>query len=238
MKRPFVVCHILSTLDGKISGGFMGLPEAAGARTEYGNLREFYKCDSILYGTTTMVESYGLARNLPKVDTQFPREDFIVYHDKKNYIVSLDADGVLAFSSNTLTRSGKTNAHIIEILTEKVSDNYLAYLRALQISYIFAGETQLDFALALEKLSEKFGIKRLMLAGGGKINQSLLDEGLIDELSLVVAPVSENDKNAVALFEAFDRNNIARPVSYQLIEVNPIDGGGLWLRYTPNNRKK
>lgn len=94
------------------------------------------------------------------------------------------------------------------------------------------------FSLAMEKLWEKFGIERLMLAGGGRINQSLLEEGLIDELSLVIAPVSENSSHAVSLFEPFDSDGAAYPVSYRLIEAKPTDGDGLWLRYTPNNRKK
>lgn len=238
MKRPYVVCHILSTLDGKISGKFMGLPDIFAVRTAYGKLRDFYECDSIIYGTTTMAESYGLVKDLPAAGRKYLREDFVCLSGMGNYIVSLDAEGALSFSSNTLTRSGKTDAHIVEILTEKVSDDYIAYLRDLQISYIFAGETQTDFRLALHKLAEKFGIGRLMLAGGGKINQSLLEAGLIDELSLVIAPVSENDKNAVSLFEQFHIGAMTAPISYHLVETKQTDGDGIWLRYKPDNRQE
>lgn len=93
------------------------------------------------------------------------------------------------------------------------------------------------FSLAMEKLWEKFGIERLMLAAAAD-QSTLLEEGLIDELSLVIAPVSENSSHAVSLFEPFDSDGAAYPVSYRLIEAKPTDGDGLWLRYTPNNRKK
>ena len=39
MKRPYVICHILSSLDGKINGPFMGTETVAGLSREYGALR-------------------------------------------------------------------------------------------------------------------------------------------------------------------------------------------------------
>lgn len=229
--RPFAVCHILSTVDGKISGAFMGASEIAGARKAYGDLRDFYHCDALLYGTATMAESYGCVKNLPTAKEKYPREDFINHGNHRDFIVSIDTEGVLRFSGNTLTRSGKENAHVIEVLTERVSDEYLHYLRGLGISYIFAGKTALDFSHVMEKLKEKFGIERVMIAGGGKIDQAFLEAGVLDELSLVIAPMSSGDKNAVAVFERID-NSAPSPVALRLEEVKPIDGNGVWLRYT------
>ena len=39
MDRPFVVCHMLSSLDGKIDGEFFSVPECRPALAEYGNRR-------------------------------------------------------------------------------------------------------------------------------------------------------------------------------------------------------
>ena len=36
MKRPYVICHILSSLDGKINGPFMGTQSAGSLAREYG----------------------------------------------------------------------------------------------------------------------------------------------------------------------------------------------------------
>ncbi len=55
-------------------------------------------------------------------------------------------------------------------------------LRKLEISYIIAGEDELDKELALIKLKEKFGIDTLMLGGGGVINWAFIKDGLCDEL--------------------------------------------------------
>ena len=51
------------------------------------------------------------------------------------------------------------------------------------------GEADVDLRLALEKLGARFGVRTLMLEGGGGINGSFLRDGLIDEVSLLVAPV-------------------------------------------------
>ena len=55
MEHPFVVCHMLTSLDGKIDGTFFGVPETVPAIKAYGELRSFYGCQATLYGTTTML---------------------------------------------------------------------------------------------------------------------------------------------------------------------------------------
>ena len=39
MERPFAVCHMLTSLDGKIDGAFFSTPETAPALKAYGELR-------------------------------------------------------------------------------------------------------------------------------------------------------------------------------------------------------
>ena len=43
MNRPYVICHMLASLDGKTEGEFFSLPECRDAAAEYGNIRNFYK---------------------------------------------------------------------------------------------------------------------------------------------------------------------------------------------------
>ena len=63
--------------------------------------------------------------------------------------------------------------YVIELLTEQVSDAYLAFLQEMQISYLFVGKDTLDFTLAVQKLKKLFGIEKLKLSGGGILNWSL-----------------------------------------------------------------
>jgi riboflavin biosynthesis pyrimidine reductase len=55
---------------------------------------------------------------------------------------------------------------IVALLTERVSDAHLAGLRKDGVSYIFAGEQDLDLVLALEMLNRELGVKRLLVECG------------------------------------------------------------------------
>ena len=41
MNKPFVVCHMLTSLDGKIDVAYMSDPNNAAARNAYGELRGY-----------------------------------------------------------------------------------------------------------------------------------------------------------------------------------------------------
>ena len=44
MKKPYVICHMLTSLDGKIDGDFFSSLECASALRQFGKVREFYAC--------------------------------------------------------------------------------------------------------------------------------------------------------------------------------------------------
>lgn len=48
--RPYVVCHMLSTIDGKIDGDFFRMPELIPVRDELSKIRREYCCDAVLNG--------------------------------------------------------------------------------------------------------------------------------------------------------------------------------------------
>lgn len=122
---------------------------------------------------------------------------------------------------------------MIEVLTGQVNPKYLAYLRQFDISYIFTGERDLDCALLLHKLKTMFGIDKLMVAGGGLMNWSFAQAGLLDEVSIVMAPVADGSTTAVSIFEKADFLPDRNPIAFTLKEVERIDSDGLWLRYAP-----
>ena len=224
---------MLTSLDGRIDGTFFSAPETAPALRKYGEVRKFYDCPATIYGTTTMAEGYadGFVTDLPETKLTFPREDHLGDSDVKNYIVSLDGEGVLRWHGKYLEKKGRPKAHVIEVLTKKVSDRYLAYLCDLDISYIFAGDETIDCALLLRKLKALFGIDRVMLAGGGITNQAFAAAGLIDELSIVLAPTADGDSGCASLFETGGFSP-AVPAAFSLEAVERIENDTLWLRYT------
>lgn len=104
MKRPYVICHILSSLDGKINGPFMGTEAAAGLSQEYGTLRSQMKGDAWLYGTTTTKEFTGFARPVLEEKIQAPQGDFVADDQAEMYYISLDTEGEVGWESGTCHR--------------------------------------------------------------------------------------------------------------------------------------
>lgn len=234
MNRPYTVCHIFSALDGAIIGNYMATAESRAAQKQYGETRRFFNCNAILYGTTTMLDFCdGYVENLPET-MPAARQDYISPNAKDRFVVAIDRGGKLAYSHNNLDRHG-VRSHIVEVLTESVSDAYINYLRNLDISYIFAGTCDLDCTVCMVKLRELFGIERLMIAGGGYIDWAFADAGMIDELSLVLAPAADGERQ-VTVFERTDKS-LNPAIGFSLTEVKRLDGDAVWLRYAFNNAK-
>ena len=42
MDRPYIICHMETALDGKITGPYMDTPEAESASEEYEQVNRFY----------------------------------------------------------------------------------------------------------------------------------------------------------------------------------------------------
>lgn len=238
MNRPKVICHILSSLDGRIDGDFFMLPETMALGRKYGQIRKDYNPDAILNGATTCAEIFsdGYIDSLPDSDIRYERTDYIAAKAKK-YAVCVDTNGTLKWNSNTVTRGGESY-HVIQVLTESVSDNYIAHLRENNISYIFAGGSALDIPLALQKLKDLFSINSVMLSGGGAINWSFLQAGCIDELSLLIAPVTDGLRDTATTFDRSSFMADGVPVGFTLKEAKRVRPDGVWLTYKPNNIKR
>jgi riboflavin biosynthesis pyrimidine reductase len=97
------------------------------------------------------------------------------------------------------------------------------------VSYLLAGDEEVDLPLALEKIRACLGVRTLMLEGGGGINGSFLRAGLIDELSLLLAPVADGRSGMPALFEVAAGDVVPHRLVLDGVEQRANDV--LWLRY-------
>lgn len=217
---------MLVSYNNKISGSFMFSPEAAGLIADYGRLDREFAAEAWLCGKTTMEEFTGGKQPDIVDNKKLPHEDFVAQKNAEQYVVVTDAKGEIGYEKPYLERGGQ-KSYIIELLTEKAGASYLAYLRKLGISYIFAGEEELDLQLAMRKLKYLFGIKLLISHGGGYTNGALLRAGLIDELSLVKVPLIEEGRNAVSLFGEGEIPQL----QFELVNAQKLKNGGEWLRY-------
>ena len=73
---------------------------------------------------------------------------------------------------------------------------WLAMLGVTAGAWLMLGAL-VDLPRVLAKLSSQFGIRKLLLEGGGTINGTFLAAEVIDELSILVAPVADERRPAL-----------------------------------------
>lgn len=70
-----------------------------------------------------------------------------------------------------------------------------------------------------------------MLEGGGHINGSILNEGLIDELSLLIVPVADGSPKTPTTFEVSEFLQKKPAKQLRLLAVEQLEHDVLWLKY-------
>ena len=165
--RPYVICHMVSSVDGKIDGEALqqvmreGEYEAVGAKLG-GN--------AWICGRATMQEHFAEDEPFASTsNTPAGPQPVYVARRAESYAISVDTRGKLRWSSGDLDGD-----HLICILSERVPEDYLSMLRRKGISYIVAGKSAIDLVQAVNLLGEHFGIRTLLLEGGGHINGGFL----------------------------------------------------------------
>ena len=225
MTRPRVICHMLASVDGRIVTE--GWPLSPEGRREYELVHAEFKPDAWICGRVTMEHFAAGTRSDAEVARTYddpPREDFVAPGEHASFAIALDAHGKLRWASGDVGGD-----HLVTVLSVRVSNEYLATLRKNGVSYLFAGDADLDLPLILEKISAQFGVRTLMLEGGGRINGSFLRAGLIDEVSLLVAPLVDGRMGTAAVFDLSAEG--ASPCRLALEHVERRANDLLWLRY-------
>ena len=229
--KPYLICHMIASLDGRTSlRRWRPVDASRGALSE--RLHERLGSDAWLVGRVTGQEYAKLDAYPGHTEETYPRKPWSARRDAAAYGIVLDPRGKIAWG-----RAEIGGDPIVAVLTETVSDAHLAGLREDGVSYIFAGECQLDLGRALAIVKEELGIKRLALNGGGVTNGSFLRAGLIDEISLAIFPAVDGAKGASCGFDSHDAEaGATAPVRAMTLGSSEVlEGGAVWLRYRLEN---
>ena len=113
---------------------------------------------SILCGRPTFEEELPNPIDISKFkDAKVEKVDYIAQIKDDYYTIAIDSKGLINWTSGYCcffgSYSGKTQkSKVITILTEQAKEDYLAYLKIIEVSYIFSGKDKVDLRLALKKL--------------------------------------------------------------------------------------
>ncbi|WP_432713590.1 dihydrofolate reductase family protein [Pedobacter sp.] len=227
--RPYIICLMMTSVDGKILGEKWGdSPEMMILKNKFEEIHNQVGINAWIVGRTTMEKDFtDFAKPiLKKGNDKIDRSDFVAASNSQSFAIALDGKGKLGWESAEMEGD-----HVITILTEGVEDAYLAHLRDIGVSYIFAGVAEIHLKTALKKLRHLFGIEKLMLEGGARINGSFLNEELIDELYQLLLPIADGTIGTSTLFEIDDSIKKKGATLLKLENVKQIEDDVLWLTY-------
>ena len=220
--RPHIICHMASSVDGKIDGAALRHVMREG---EYEAVAAKLGGDAWICGRTTMQhfaedEPFVSVTNTPTG----PQSVYVARH-AESYAISVDTLGKLRWSSGDLDGD-----HLICVVSEQVPTDYLAMLREKNISYVVSGTPSVDLVQAVKLLGEHFGIRTLLLEGGGQVNGGFLQAGLVDEVSLLLLPGVDGRHDIATVFDGVVASDHTA-VPLKLKSVEQRKGDALWIRY-------
>jgi 2,5-diamino-6-(ribosylamino)-4(3H)-pyrimidinone 5'-phosphate reductase len=228
MNRPETTLFMLSSVDGKISTGDndsmdvdKDFPKIEGVRE---GLSQYYELEQ-----TTDLFSLTSGKVLAKIGINDKSEtsekspvSFIVIDNKPH----LDENGIKYLTSWLKKLYIVTN-----------NDSHPAYNMEIENLEVLPYDSD-SFVELFSLLKDKYQIEKLTLQTGGTLNAAFLREGLIDNISLVLAPCLVGGKDTPSLIDGESLHSVtelSKIKSLKLVECKILENSYIHLRYQVNN---
>lgn len=212
INRPKVIVYNAVSVDGRNTGFQVDMG------TYYG-LASAWKEDLTLVGSGTILSA-------PMEEYEETEDDFkpveIKADDTRGAMVVVDSGGKVRIWS-ALRKSGYWK-DFIALVSETTPEEYLDYLDKRHVSWIKAGKNKVDLRAALEELGKR-GFETVRVDAGGVLNSLLLEQGLVDEVSVLIHPALAGEKG-----KPFCRSD--SKINLKLLECKQLEADLVWLRYT------
>lgn len=223
MKKPYIVCHMMTSLDGRID---CAMTEQLPGVDDYYRTLEALNVPTTVSGRVTAQLEMALPGEFQASDpAPVGKEAFSKKTDAPSYEVVADTRGKLLWPD-----AGEPEKPLLILTSEQVPQEYLTYLADRNISWIAAGKERIDLARAAEILATEFGVERMAVVGGSAINTSFLDSGLLDEVSILIGAGIDGRGGMPAVFDGLPMVHPVIPLG--LTDVQKFDSGAVWLRYS------
>lgn len=231
MNRPITTLFLLVSADGKISTGDTDVMDTD---TDYKRIKGVREGNKQYYDIELRTDLHSLnsGRVFEKIGmnkkTDEPKKtvvSFIVVDNKPH----LNNKGVsyLAKKSKTLYIITANSKHPAFELQKKYPN-----IRILQY------KGKINLSDALQKLKKVYAMNRITIQTGGTMNASWVRQGLIDYLSIVIAPVLVGGKNTPTLMDGeslHKQNELFNLKSLKLISCKKLKHSYIHLVYKVNS---
>ena len=212
---PKVIVHNSVSLDGSLTGfePNMGL---------HYRIAGDYKPEVHLIGSNTAkvgVELFGGVPPEEETDFEKPKRD-----KSLPYWVIPDTKGILKGLLHACRRF-EFCRDVAVLISEATPKEYVSYLKERNYDFFVIGKEHVDLRQALELLSVEFKAKRVLTDTGRILGNLLLEQGQVDELSLLVHPVIVGAKS----YNIFGNMNLNPKLKLRKQEA--LGKGLVWLVY-------
>lgn len=216
---PHIILHNSVSLDGCTTGFTpdIGLHYTLAAQ---------FKCDIHLAGSETILAMSADAPAETDEDLVPPKPE---PGDARSLLVIPDSRGRVRIWHYLRKQPFWRDA--MAICTKATPASYLAHLAERRIAYISAGDNRVDFRAAMAELADRHGAKRILVDSGGRLNAVLLAAGLVDEVSLIVAPTLVGRADSASFINPAAGVDITQATSVRLSHMERVGEGAVWLRY-------
>jgi len=223
MNRPYTFINVAMTADGKIDT-FERKGSAISSRRDKERVDQLRAAaDGILVGGKTLLDEQ------PKltVKSEALREGRIQRGVSLNPVKVGVASVADISPDSDFVKAGP--ARVVIFTTSQTSIKHLERLRALGIEVFVHESPRVDLNTMMFTL-KKIGVDHLMVEGGGTMNFELMRLGLVDELTMYVAPMIFGGASAPTLADGLGVPRAAA-IGMKLIDVEKWEDGGVFLRY-------
>jgi 2,5-diamino-6-(ribosylamino)-4(3H)-pyrimidinone 5'-phosphate reductase len=181
-RRPFVYINMAMTADGKIATANRQIASFGSRRDQHHLLELRAQADAVMAGART-VDANSI--HLGPGGVRYRR--WRLARGLAEYNLRVVVSGRASLSPQAEIFQHRFSP-VIVLAAPGADRSRLAALEAVADEVKVFGKRTLDFEAALCWLRDKWGVKRLLIEGGGALNASVLRQGVVDELHLTVCP--------------------------------------------------
>ena len=142
--------------------------------------------------------------------------------------IIVDSIGRIPLDSKILKSASKINT--IVAVTKQASDERVDKIKSAGAIVIVAGTKTVDLK-ELFFILKKMGFNKILVEGGGELNWSILQLGIVNELMVTVAPRIVGGRTATTLVEGDGYERISDGIKMELIKVSRQNNGEVVLYY-------
>lgn len=225
MDRPRVTVHNLTSLDGRLDG----FPADVGL---YYELAGRLPHRAVLTGSNTMLAAAATQGvDMSDEDTGPPpdrgAQETPGGPDTRPLLVLVDGRGRV--TRYAWLRQQPFWRDLLVLCSAAAPASHLDRLCRLGVEYAVLGEDRVELGAALRMLTERHGVTAVRVDAGGGLNAALLRAGLVDEISVVIAPyLAASPAGPPRLVAGADN---AAALTLDLIAAERLRNGHMWLRY-------